>query len=84
MAKSGGFLTHIGDKLARHRHAEAAFAELLYPSQDIEVALTAADNTQRNNNRRRLGLIFDIYMHLARQGISFRGNDEKVMLTMIL
>ncbi|KAE9221882.1 hypothetical protein PF005_g6934 [Phytophthora fragariae] len=77
MAKSGGFLTHIGDKLAKHRHAEAAFAELLCPTHNIEVALTAADNTQRINNRRRLGLIFDICMHLARQGIPFRGNDEK-------
>ncbi|ETI33418.1 hypothetical protein F443_19903, partial [Phytophthora nicotianae P1569] len=33
--------------------------------------------TERIQNRKRIGLIYDVCLHLARQDIPFRGNNEK-------
>ncbi|KAF4128876.1 hypothetical protein GN958_ATG21937, partial [Phytophthora infestans] len=55
----------------------AALDNLISTDHDINLALLQQSHNERLQNRARLRTILDICLFLARQGLPFRGGDEK-------
>ncbi|CAM8953294.1 unnamed protein product [Rhodiola kirilowii] len=78
MCKSSGIITHVGGINSIHSSSMYKWENLRNPSKHIERVMSTFSSQEVADNRLRLTASIEVVKLLARQGCSFRGNDESI------
>ncbi|KAL9664524.1 hypothetical protein QQ045_019928 [Rhodiola kirilowii] len=78
MCKSSGIVSHVGGINSIHSSSMCKWENLRNPSKHIERVMSTLSSQEVTDKRLRLNVTILVVKVLARQGCSFRGNDESV------
>ncbi|KAL9678414.1 hypothetical protein QQ045_016258 [Rhodiola kirilowii] len=78
MCKSSGIVSHVGGINSIHSSSMCKWENLRNPSKHIERLMSTLSSQEVTDNRLRLNATILVVKVLARQGCSFKGNDESI------